>query len=146
MPTSIYLCNPTDDASRTIRKSVVVRKKFFWQALCSLLAFDLCGLGHNFPRLCRLLARSKIVDKTSHKDAVEQVCGAVNQACIWYPRKVLCLQRSAVTTCLLRRMGIPAKVVLGAQIFPFKAHAWTEVNNMPVNERKNVRAIYTVWN
>lgn len=77
--------------------------------------------------------------------AVQQVCDAVNHACVWYPKRVLCLQRSAVTTCLLRDRGVPAKMVMGAQNLPFKAHAWTEVDGRAINERRNVQRIYSVW-
>jgi hypothetical protein len=69
----------------------------------------------------------------------------MNYACVFYPKHVLCLQRSAVTTCLLRDCGVPAKMVMGAQKVPFKAHAWTEVNCSAVNERRNVQKVYAVW-
>lgn len=78
-------------------------------------------------------------------DALHQVCNAINRACVWYPKRILCLQRSAVTTCLLRNCGVPARMTIGAQRFPFRAHAWTEVNGRPVNERREVEKIYLVW-
>lgn len=56
------------------------------------------------------------------------------------PKQVLCLQRSAVTTCLMRHNGLRATMVLGAQTLPFKAHAWTEVDGRAVNERRDVQS------
>jgi hypothetical protein len=50
-----------------------------------------------------------------------------------------------VTTCLLRTCGIPAQMVIGAQEFPFKAHAWTEVDGRAINERRDVQKVYLVW-
>src|SRR6266446_3353174 len=43
---------------------------------------------------------------------VRQVCAGVERARIWYPKKVQCLQRSAVLSCLLRREGVPARMVI----------------------------------
>ena len=65
--------------------------------------------------------------------------------CVWYPKQALCLQRSFVVTYLLRKNGIPAQLVMGAQRLPFKAHAWVEVNGSAINERSNVRAAFAVW-
>jgi hypothetical protein len=73
------------------------------------------------------------------------VCTAVNYACVWYPKQALCLQRSFVTTYLLRKHGFAAQLVLGAQKLPFKAHAWVEVDGRAINERSEVQATYTVW-
>ena len=55
---------------------------------------------------------------------MEHVCRAVDLACIWYPKEVRCLQRSAATACLLKHCGFPAQMVVGARWMPFQAHAW----------------------
>jgi hypothetical protein len=117
----------------------------FWEALIGLLLYDVFGFGHNFNRMHRFVLNWKIAKRLAAPDAVDQVCRAVNYAGVWYPKRVLCLQRSAITTCLLRSQGIPAQMAIGAQKTPFKAHAWTEVNGCAINERKDVRAIYGVW-
>lgn len=75
---------------------------------------------------------------------VEQVCAAVDMACIWYWKEVLCLQRSAATTCLLKQFGVPAQMILGAQQIPFKAHAWVEVDGHVVNDKAYMREMYAV--
>ena len=69
---------------------------------------------------------------------------AVDIACIWYWKQVLCLQRSAAITCLLRELGVPAQLVIGAQQIPFRAHAWVEVNGRVIHERSDVHAIFAV--
>jgi hypothetical protein len=61
---------------------------------------------------------------------------------MYYPKKAMCLQHSAVVTCLLRRRGVPAQMVLAAQHFPAKAHAWVEVAGTVVNENQSVRTKY----
>ncbi len=114
------------------------------KALLGLLAFDLLGFGRNFAKLHRYVSGRKPAPRTIPDDTVDRVRSAVNYACVWYPKRVLCLQRSSVTTCLLRHCGVPAQMVLGAQSLPFKAHAWTEVNEKAINERRDVRKIYDV--
>jgi len=117
----------------------------FWKALIGLLVFDLLLFSRDFARLCRVVKHWKVSDRSANMDAIERVCDALNRACVWYPKRVLCLQRSAVTTCLLRSCGIRAEMVMGAQKLPFKAHAWTEVHGRAINERRDVLSIYGVW-
>src|SRR6266404_6305287 len=111
----------------------------FWKALISLLAYNILGFSHNFPKMHKLVSGWKVSPQPAPPDAVDRVCKAMNYACVVYPKRVLCLQRSAVTTCLLRSCGVPAEMVIGAQKLPFKAHAWTEINGRAVNERRDVQ-------
>lgn len=115
------------------------------KALLGLLFFDLFRFGHDFTRTHGLVQLWRIAPIVAPTNTVESVCRAVNYACVWYPRRVLCLQRSAVTTCLLRSCGVQTQMVMGAQKFPFKAHAWTEVDGRAINERRDVQSIYMVW-
>jgi hypothetical protein len=117
----------------------------FWKALLGLLAFDLFRFGKSFTRIYFFVREWTIASGLSPADTVEHVCQAVNRACVWYPKRVLCLQRSAITTCLLRSCGVDAQMVFGAQRVPFKAHAWTEVNGCVINERRDVRHAYLIW-
>src|SRR5260370_24619911 len=118
---------------------------FCWKAVAGLLAYNLLGFGRNFSRMHRLVSGWKVSCRTSPPDVIARVCNAVNYACVMYPKRVLCLQRSAVTTCLLRSCGIPAQMVFGAQKSPFRAHAWTEVNGRAINEPRDVQRVYGVW-
>lgn len=117
----------------------------FWKALCGLLVFDLLRLGKHFTKLHAVVQAWVTAPWLSPADTVEQVCRAINYACVVYPKQVLCLQRSFVTTCLARSCGVPAHMVIGAQKLPFKAHAWTEVDGRAVNERRDVQTIYQTW-
>lgn len=74
----------------------------------------------------------------------EELCRAVDFACVFYFRQVLCLQRSAAATLLLRRRGLPAEMVIGAQLLPFQSHAWVEVEGTVVNDKPYMREIYQV--
>ncbi len=117
----------------------------FWKALIALLAYDLLRFSKRFPLMHEFVQGWTVAPWVAPLNAVDRVCSALTYACVWYPKRVLCLQRSAVITCLLRSCGVPAKMVMGAQKFPFKAHAWTEVDGRAINERRDVQNIYVVW-
>lgn len=74
----------------------------------------------------------------------EQLCHAVDLACVFYFKRVLCLQRSAATTILLRRLGVDAQMVIGAQLLPFKSHAWVERDGEILNDKPYMQEIYQV--
>lgn len=67
---------------------------------------------------------------------------AIDVACVFYPKQVLCLQRSAATVVLLRRHGLTAELILGAQTLPFKSHAWVEMDGAVLNDKPYMREIY----
>jgi hypothetical protein len=117
----------------------------FCRAIFALLAYDVLSTVCGFNALYLMVKRWKIALRAADSATIERVSIAVNYACIWYPKQALCLQRSFVTTYLLRKSGIAAHMVLGAQKLPFKAHAWVEVNGQAINERSNVQATYAVW-
>jgi Transglutaminase-like superfamily len=117
----------------------------FAKALAGLLVFDALTLCCDFKTIHRVVHRWKFSDTDRPEGSVQRVCEAMNSACGWYPKQVLCLQRAAVTTCLLRDCGIPAQMVLGAQRLPFKAHAWVEVEGAVVNELTDVKSVYREW-
>ena len=68
----------------------------------------------------------------------------MDMAGIWYWKEALCLQRSAALTCLLKRYGVTAQMVIGAQQMPFKAHAWVEVDGRVVNDKSYTPGRYAV--
>jgi hypothetical protein len=117
----------------------------FFQALFMLLAYDVLSTLCRFQTTYCMVRGWKINRKADGPDTATEVCTAVNYACVWYPKQALCLQRSFVTTYLLRKNGVAARMVLGAQKLPFKAHAWVEVDGQAINERSNVQATYAVW-
>jgi hypothetical protein len=111
--------------------------------LC-LIRFDLYLARGDFKSLYDRARRYSTGKKHDSPDSVERICSAVDMACIWYWKEVLCLQRSAVTTCLLRKYGISAHLVIGAQQMPFKAHAWVEVDSKVVNDKQYVPEMYGI--
>lgn len=114
------------------------------RAYLRLIQFDLYLARGNFQALYCKVRGHPIRKIPAPVNAAEQICAAVDMACIWYWKEVLCLQRSAAITCFLKRYGVPAHMILGAQQMPFKAHAWVEVNGRVVNDKPYVREMYAV--
>jgi hypothetical protein len=114
------------------------------RAYSKLIYFDLVLARGNFAALCEKVHNYPMGKVTEDPYASEKICAAVDMACIWYWKELLCLQRSAATACLLRRYGIPAQLIIGAQQMPFKAHAWVEVDGRVVNDKPYMREMYAV--
>jgi hypothetical protein len=114
------------------------------RALIGLAAVDIIVKIRGFPSLHRLVQRWPVTDKTNPSRSPDQICQAVEKACTYYFKSSLCLQRSAITTCLLRRHGINAEMVIGCKIMPYHGHAWVEVEGKVVNDRPSVQQAYSV--
>lgn len=114
------------------------------KAFVGLLLFDPLVHLVGFGMLHRLVRGWPTATRSAPPDAVDRVLTAVNRACTLYPRKALCLHRSAVSTCLLRSAGVQARMVIGARKIPFRAHAWVEVDGVAVNEGVRVREFFQV--
>lgn len=113
-------------------------------AYTKLIYFDLYVSRGTFATLYQKVRECEVGQNTNVRSDVERVCFAVDLACIWYWKKVLCLQRSAATACLLKRHGVPAQMVIGAQQIPFRAHAWVEVGGRVVNDKPYTPEMYAV--
>jgi hypothetical protein len=114
------------------------------RAFLFLVLFHVYLARGNFEKLNARVRRFRVRQSKQRSLAMEEVCRAVDLACIWYPTEVLCLQRSAAAACLLKRCGIPAQMVVGARLMPFKAHAWVEVEGRVVDDKPYVPQMYSV--
>lgn len=116
----------------------------FFDCILSALSLEfLCRSVKAWPLRSPLRSsplRSK--ERRDQPTLIGEICSAVEKACVWYPKKALCLQRSAVTTCILRSYGVPARMVVGVRPMPFLAHAWVEAEGSVVNDFPNVRKFY----
>lgn len=111
-------------------------------AYLSLIRFDLYLARKDFGELYNKVRNYQTRKTPASPGSIEAICSAVDMACIWYYKEALCLQRSAATVCLLRKYGISAQLVIGAQQMPFKAHAWAEVDCRVVNDKQYVGELY----
>ena len=114
------------------------------RAYVSLLRLEPFLVRGNFAGLYDRVRRQRTRAHRDAKFTMEQLCHAVDLACIWYWKQVLCLQRSAAAVSLLRHYGVEAQLVIGAQLKPFQAHAWVEVNGRVVNDNSYTNELYAV--
>jgi Transglutaminase-like superfamily len=114
------------------------------KAYLKLIHFDLYLARGNFAALYDKVRNYPVGACTPEPYAVERINYAIDMACIWYWKEALCLQRSAATACLLKKYGVPAQMVIGAQQMPFKAHAWVEVDGRVVNDKPYTAEMYAV--
>lgn len=114
------------------------------QAYMKLIHFDFYISRGAFAPLYQKVRDCSVQKNSATPSDVEQICSAVDIASIWYWKEVLCLQRSAATAYLLKRRGVQAQMVVGAQQIPFKAHAWVEVNGRVVNDKPYMQEMYVV--
>jgi hypothetical protein len=114
------------------------------QAYLKLIRFHVYLVRGDFSALYKSVRNSRATKRVPAPGTVERICAAVDFACIWYWKEVLCLHRSAATACLLKRYGVPAEMVIGAQQIPFKAHAWVEVSGDVVNDKSYTPEMYPV--
>jgi len=110
-------------------------------AFMALLSFDLLLKFRGFQSLIKRVENWPTAEpRTADYEACRRVRATVDRAQMFYPKKAMCLQHSAVVTCLLRRRGVPAEMVLAAQEFPVRVHAWAEVYGTVINDFQSVRA------
>ena len=114
------------------------------RAYLTLIYFDFYLARGNFHVLYDKVHTCPVGTRVHSPGAIEQICAAMDIACIWYWKQALCLQRSAATACLLKRNGVAAQMVIGAQQMPFKAHAWVEVDGRVVNDKSYTPEMYAV--
>jgi len=115
-----------------------------FKAYGKLIYFDLYLARGEFSALYEKVRNYPLRKQAAGRGAIEEICSAMDMACIWYWKEALCLQRSAATACLLREYGISAQLVIGAQQMPFKAHAWVEVEGRVVNDKPYMHEMYAV--
>jgi hypothetical protein len=88
--------------------------------------------------------QTTIARRSCETPSVEAICQAIDLASALYIKPVLCLQRSATAAILLRRYGWNAEMCIGAQVLPFRSHAWVELNGQVVNDKPYMQEIYRV--
>jgi hypothetical protein len=129
--------SPQDDIRPSKRETVT--------AFFGLLAFDLLLKLRGFQSLIEKVEHWPTAEPiTTDLETCRRVRAMVDRAQMYYPKKAMCLQHSAVVTCLLRRRGVPAQMILAAQTLPPKAHAWVEVAGKVVNDFAAVQNTYQV--
>ena len=139
--------NETIETASPVAADEVIKplKRETFSAFIGLLAFDLLLKFRGFESLIkRVESWPTAKPLTTDRETCRRVRAMVDRAQVYYPKKAMCLQHSAVVTCLLRRRGVPAEMVLAAQEFPPKGHAWAEVDGEVINDKASVKNHYVV--
>jgi hypothetical protein len=129
------------------RKATGLLLKFKLYGLAAFLGLSVINIVLklvSFSAFYQMVKRWPVSGKSGDPEAVAPVCEAVDKATTWYPKQAMCLQRSAVATCLLRSRGLPAQMVIGCRKIPFKSHAWAELYGLVVNDKEKVKEFYRV--
>jgi hypothetical protein len=114
-------------------------------AILALIGVDLALKIAGFPLVYRVVSRWPVRSLIARNPPpVERICASVDAACRFYIKPALCLQRSAVATCMLRSSGAPAQMVIAARVMPLQSHAWVEVGGQVVNDESKVKSFYQV--
>ena len=120
-------------------------KRLVLESWLLLLCFEWIMRFHEFRELHRTVLEAPVRSTTKLEPVPsERLSTAMDYACVFYFKHVLCLQRSAATTLLLRRHGLSAEMVIGAQMLPFKSHPWCEINGVVVNDKPYMPEMYQV--
>jgi hypothetical protein len=120
-------------------------KRLVVESWMLLLYFDWIMRWREFRDLHRIVREEPMRPPTSAQlIPYEDLCRAMDYACVLYFKRALCLQRSSATAVLLRRHGWSGEMVIGAQILPFKSHAWCEITGAVVNDKPHMHDIYEI--
>lgn len=104
------------------------------RAFVELIRYDVVNSTFGFERIHAKLSRQKVQPKQAINDAAAMIPEAVSLAACFYWKPILCLQRSAVATRMLKKQGVDAHMVIGYRPSPFFSHAWVEVDGRVVND------------
>jgi hypothetical protein len=107
-----------------------------------LFSVDVVMRFRGFPVLYDLVREWQI--RTVTNESPNALSHAMDLACVFYFKPVLCLQRSASLALLLSRHGWKGEMVIGVQLLPFLSHAWVEVEGAVVNDKPYVREMFQV--
>jgi hypothetical protein len=120
-------------------------KRYVIESWCLLMCFELAMCFRSFKTLHEIVRKQPVRPMRFHDGpSSEMLCRAADYACVFYFKQVLCLQRSSATTLLLRRHGWSAEMVIGAQLLPFKSHAWVEIKGAVANDKPYMLDIYQI--
>ena len=115
-------------------------KRLILRAWCLLVYIEFVMQTGSLGAVHRFVRKQDVRPKTAQQ--VAELCHAVDLASVFYFKRVPCLQRSVVTTLLLRRHGWNAEMVIGVRMLPFQSHAWVEIQGRIVNDKPYLLEIY----
>ena len=115
------------------------------RCMVALLLCDVALRVLGYQRTMRI-ARRAAGERSlpSGRSIVERTLQNILVATAFYPGRSKCLEQSVAGLILLRRRGVPVEMRLGVQPYPFSAHAWLELEGVPVTESPEVVGNYAL--
>lgn len=107
-----------------------------------LLYFDWLMRFGGFAAVREAVRNQEMKCTPKRRDRDRELAHAADLACVFYFKRVLCLQRSAALVVLLRHHGYQAEMIIGAQLLPFLSHAWVEVDGRVINDKPYITQIF----
>jgi Transglutaminase-like superfamily len=123
-----------------MRTAPGVLRCLFLLMVCDV-ALRVLGFARTLHFARRLAGHSTTTESTQ---MVQPTLHNVVVATVLYPGRSKCLEQAIAAFVLLRRRGIPVDVRFGVQPYPFFAHAWVELNGVPLNESPEVIARFAL--
>jgi hypothetical protein len=117
-------------------------KRWLMDSWLLLVYFDYLMWDGGFVRVQKALRTEPVRPNRDKRATAASLSRAMDMACVFYVKRALCLQRSAALAVLLRRHGLPAEMVIGAQMLPFLSHAWVESEGKIVNDKPYMTEIF----
>lgn len=115
------------------------------RCLALLLLCDVALRVLGFARTLRLARRfAGEPAPTADPQLIRGTLHNIIVATALYPGRAKCLEQAIAGYILLRRRGVPVQVRLGVQPYPFYAHAWLELNEMPLTESPELVAQFAL--
>lgn len=84
------------------------------------------------------MKRRSVVNKLSESD-LKSVINYLSDCFIVNNIKSNCISYSFCLTLILLKMGVNCKFIIGVRTRPFYSHAWVEINNIVINDDKDIR-------
>ena len=119
-------------------------KRHVLQSWLLLLYFEWVMRFRGFRHVHTVVREQKIRSRRRTDAEAGDLSHAMDLACVFYFKRVLCLQRSAALAVLLRRHGWNTEMVIGAQLFPSLFHAWVETEGRVINDKPHVTELFQV--
>lgn len=104
--------------------------------VAAVLALRALGLRRSLA-VARRLARRVPAVAVPAPEYLAGVVRKVDTAAAFFPGRALCLEQSLALYSVLRWAGVSVRLLLGAQPYPFTAHAWVEYQGEPVGESRD---------
>jgi hypothetical protein len=97
-------------------------------------SLKLLGFRRSIAITKRIAARFSTAERAG---SAEEAARTVAMAAALFPGRAVCLEQSIALYLVLRRRGFPAQLRIGVQPYPFRAHAWVELDQRPIFENED---------